>query len=103
MRLIITPNLESSLVHHPALWQGLQDWQFEVGSFLDAIGVVAQAELNAQLDAERLAGRMNLFISPPLTKFRIDKEDLFWQIKYFEDRLNLPDLDFIYGYGQLGQ
>ena len=99
MRLIITPKLESSLTEHPMLWQGLQDWRYEVGSFLDLIGVAAQAELTADFIADSLCGRMNLYISPPLTRFRIDKEDLFWQIKYFEDQLSLPKIDFIYGYG----
>ena len=32
---------------------------------------------------------------------RIDKDDLVWQIKYFEEQLSLPKLDFIYGYGYI--
>jgi|TARA_R110002110_G_scaffold158538_2_gene355882 hypothetical protein len=101
MRLIITPKLVSSLEDHPGIWQSLQDWRLNVESFLDAIGMVAQAELTADFQSDSLCGRMNLFLSPPLTRFRVDKADLFWQIKYFEEELSLPHVDFIYGYGNI--
>ena len=101
MRLIITPKLESSLGEHPALWRGLQDWRYEVETFLESIGVAAQAELSADFQADSLCGRMNLFISPPMTRFRIDKDDLVWQIKYFEEQLSLPKVNFSYGYGHI--
>mgnify|MGYP003671779050 FL=1 len=101
MQLIITPTLESSLVNYPSLWQGIQDWQSEVADFLDSIGVAAQAELTADFELDSLCGRMNLFISPPITRFKISKADLLWQIKYFEEQLSLPKVDFIYGYGKI--
>ena len=44
---------------------------------------------------------MNLFISPPMTRFKISKADLLWQIKYFEEQLLLPNVEFIYGYGKI--
>lgn len=99
MRLIVTPKLEASLADHPMLWQDIQAWRFDVAQFLDGIGVAAQAELTADFVADSLCGRMNLYVSPPLTRFRVDKDDLLWQIQYFEEQLTLPKVEFIYGYG----
>ena len=102
MKLIVTPTLEENLSHYPDVWHNIQNWNEEVGYFLDLIGITGQAELTGQIVEDLLVGRMNLFISPTLHRSaRMDKGDLIYQIQYFEEQLELPTLDFIYGYGQV--
>ena len=100
MKFIITPVLKDSLPQFPQISSNLSIWMDEVADFLEATGVKCQAELTGNFIEELLVGRMNIFITPGTIK-KYNKQDLIYQIKYFEEKLNLPTLEFIYGYGRL--
>lgn len=101
MRLVISPVLESDLEVNTTLYAPIRTWLKDMSNFLDSTGLEAQAELSGEIVSDELVGRVDVYISPPLSRMRIDKEDIIWQMKYFEERFTLPDVTFSYGYGRL--